>query len=241
MTNKHHLIASSVRAKPIEQTRASDSARRLVLGLIFSGEIGPGERLPSERDLAAQLGISRITLREALKSLEVSGYLVTKVGARGGTRVGDLRALERCFDEWIRAQGDRLRHLLEFHSIIEAAVASLAAVRRTDADLERLEAARIPEDAPREDVVRCHHDFHAVLAQAAGNPFLTEAMVATRREIFVPLDRLIDRHQISILRQNHERVLEAVRDRDPERAAAEMRRHLVEPKDSLQSEATPKS
>jgi DNA-binding FadR family transcriptional regulator len=232
MSRARLLIASNVSDKPIEQTRASDSARRLVLALIFSGEMGPGDRLPPERELAAQLGISRITLREALKSLEAAGYLVTKVGAHGGTRVNELKSLERCFDEWIRAQGDQLDGLLEYHNIIEAAIARLAAERRTEEDLERLEAARIPLNATRAMVVERHREFHNALAQAARNPNLMDAMVTTRREIFVPLDHLIDMHRVDILRENHERILAAVRDGDGDRAAEEMENHLVNPRNS---------
>ncbi len=232
MSRTQSLIASNVSEKPIEQTRASDSARRLVLALVFSGEMGPGDRLPSERELAAQLGISRITLREGLKSLEAAGYLVTKVGAHGGTRINDLPALERCFAEWTRAHGDQLDSLLEYHSIIETAIASLAAERRTDEDLERLERARIPENPTRALVVERHKEFHNVLAHAAQNPHLAEAAVMARREIFVPLDHLIDKHRVDIIRENHDRILAAVRDRDPARAAAEMRNHLVNPRNS---------
>jgi GntR family transcriptional regulator, transcriptional repressor for pyruvate dehydrogenase complex len=230
MSRAHNVIASNVSEKPIEQTRASDSARRLVLSLIFSGEMGPGDRLPPERELAVQLGISRITLREALKSLEAAGYLVTKVGAHGGTRVNDLTTLERCFDEWIRAQGDQLDGLIEYHNIIESAIATLAAERRTHEDLEKLEAARIPENPTRAVLVERHREFHNALAQAARNPHLVDAMVATRREIFVPLDHVMDEHRVDVIRENHERILAAVKAGDPERAAAEMRHHLVNPK-----------
>ncbi|MCL5735620.1 MAG: FCD domain-containing protein [Actinobacteria bacterium] len=230
--NADRPTTSTVCEKPIEQTRASDTARRLVLGLIFSGEMGPGDRLPPERELAAQFGISRITLREALKSLEAAGYLVTKVGAHGGTRVNNPAALERCFDEWIRAQGDQLDSLLEFHEIIESTIAALAAQRRTEADLHRLEGARIPKNPTRAVVVERHKEFHNALARAAGNPHLTEAMMTIRREIFVPLDHVIDDQRVDIIRENHDRILAAVRDRDPERAAAEMRKHLVNPRNS---------
>jgi GntR family transcriptional repressor for pyruvate dehydrogenase complex len=232
MSGTRVLIASSVSEKPIEQTRASDSARRLVLALVFSGEMGPGDRLPPERELAAQLSISRITLREALKSLEAAGYLVTKVGAHGGTRVNDLPALERCFDEWIRAQGDQLDNLLEYHRIVETAVASLAAERRTEDDLRRLEEARIPENPTRTEIVERHKEFHNALAHAAQNPRLIDAAVMVRREIFVPLDHVIDKDRVDTIRESHDRILAAVRDRDPVRAAAEMRNHLVNPRNS---------
>ena len=232
MSDAQSFRAASVCDRPIEQTRASDSARRLVLALIFSGEMGPGDRLPPERELAAQFGISRITLREALKSLEAAGYLVTKVGAHGGTRVNDLSALERCFDEWIRAHGDQLDSLLEYHRIIETAIASLAAERRTEADLRRLEAARIPENPARSMVAERHKEFHNALAQAARNPHLCEAAAAVRREIFVPLDHVIDKDRVDEIRESHDRIFAAVRAGDPALAATEMRNHLVNPRHS---------
>ncbi len=218
---------------PIAHTRASDTARQFILSRIFTGELGPGDRLPNERELSAQLGISRLTLREALKSLETAGYLVTKVGAQGGTRVSDAQALTRCFDEWLRAQGERLKDLLETHGIIEVAIASLAAERRTETDLRAMEAAQVPPDAPRRLMQERHRAFHDALAKAAHNELLRAIEVGVRNEIFIPLDHLLsdelsDRFS-SEMHDYHARILDAVRNRDPARAAAEMRRHLVDP------------
>jgi GntR family transcriptional regulator, transcriptional repressor for pyruvate dehydrogenase complex len=214
---------------PIEQTRASDSARSFIRSLIYTGELGPGDLLPPERELAARLGISRITLREALKTLEGSGYVVTKVGAKGGTRVADVASLKRCFDDWLRSQMDELESLLEFHRILEVAVASLAAERRTEADLERLEATRIPPGPTRSVALRCHTEFHGALGAATHNTFLEKTIVRIYRQIFVPIDYLMDGN-LDDFRAEHDRILEAVREQDAARAAAEIDRHLIGPR-----------
>jgi GntR family transcriptional regulator, transcriptional repressor for pyruvate dehydrogenase complex len=233
-TVTHDLVSwimpfEDITGGPIEQTRASDSARSFIRSLIYTGELGPGDLLPPERELATRLGISRITLREALKALEGSGYVVTKVGAKGGTRVADVPALKRCFDDWLRNQVDELESLLEFHRIVEMSAASLAAQRRTESDLQRLEATRIPPAPTRSTALRCHTGFHEALGAATHNSFLEKSVVQIYRQIFVPIDYLMD-GSLDDFREQHDRILEAVRDRDATRAAAQTDRHLVGPR-----------
>ena len=205
----------------------------MILARIFTGELGPGDRLPTERELAAELGIARLTLREALKSLEAAGYLVTKVGARGGTRVNEAVALTRCFKEWLRLKGDRLNDLIETQGIIETAIASLAAERRTETDLERLAAALPSADDPRRLMQERHTEFHEALARAAHNDWLQAIDSSIRGQIFIPLDHLMndeesERFKVG-MHDHHALILAAVRDKDPARAAAEMERHLRDP------------
>ena len=229
--NETRLLApEDISAGPIEQTRASDSARLFLRSLIYTGVLGPGDLLPPERQLAAQLGISRITLREALKSLEGAGYLVTKVGAKGGTRVADIPSLKRCFDAWLKTQTDQLESLFEWNRIVEMASASMAAERRTGDDLRQLMSTRIPENPTRSLALRQHNAFHETLARATHNLPVVKAVLEIRRQIFVPIDYLMDGSHIREFREDHDRILEAVRDQDPARAAAEMDQHLISPR-----------
>ena len=91
---------------------ASDSAVRYLRAMIFSGQLRPGDRLPPERDLGAHLGISRMTLRLALKALESTGYIVTTRGSHGGSRVSDADQLFACWHRWMRDHADRARRHL---------------------------------------------------------------------------------------------------------------------------------
>lgn len=207
---------------------ASDSAVRFLRAMIFSGELGPGDKLPPERDLGARLGISRMTLRLALKALESTGYIVTTRGSHGGSRVTDASSLARCWNEWMRQHADELDDIFEYRMTVETRLASLAAERRTEEDLRLMERAVASERRPQDwtSLFRTDIDIHRSIARAARSPRLEQAMLASRGELFIPvdLDRLQDReHQVH---DTHEAILKAIRDRDPAAAAEEMRRHI---------------
>ena len=207
---------------------ASENAAWLIRAMIFSGELGPDDRLPPGRDLAARLGISVVTLRVALKSLETAGYIVTSRGARGGTSVGDLGSLSRCWRAWMREKGREVDELCELRETIEVRIASLAAERRSADELEaigRANALLVETDA---SVLRWNVAFHDALARAAHNRRLERAMVEVRGELFLPADAFLRQHRVAELVAAHGAVLEAVRQGDAKAAAASMRAHLAE-------------
>lgn len=208
------------------QTRASDMAERYLKALIFSGQLAPGDRLPPERELAAQLGISRITLRVALRSLEGVGFLVIKLGSKGGSRVNDAASITLHWQEWMETRKHQLSEMLEFRRLIETEIAALAAERRTAEDLESLEALKAPPEAGKKPVVHWHFGFHDGLAKAAHNLYLEQAMQTIRGELFVPVDWVLTQHRISEIESVHDRILDAVRAGDPVRARREMAAHL---------------
>jgi GntR family transcriptional repressor for pyruvate dehydrogenase complex len=208
------------------QTRASDMAERYLKALIFSGQLGPGDRLPPERELAAQLGISRITLRVALRSLEAVGFLVIKLGSKGGSRVNDAASMTLHWQEWMLARQHQLSQMLEFRRLVETEIAALAAERRTAEDLESLEAIKGPPQADKKPLVHWHFGFHDALAKAAHNLYLEQAMQTIRGELFVPVDWVLTEHRISEIESVHDQILDAVRAGDPVRARQEMAAHL---------------
>jgi len=207
---------------------ASDSAVHFLRAMVFSGELGPGDRLPPERDLGARLGISRMTLRLALKALESTGYIVTTRGSRGGSRVTDAASLLECWSHWMRQHSGELGDIFEFRMTVETRLAFLAAERRTDDDLEVIGNAVAGELGPKDwsSLYRADMDVHRSIARAARSPRLEQAMMDARGELFIPVDlaRLEDRPQQ--VHDSHNAILEAIRDRDRERAAEEMRRHI---------------
>lgn len=212
---------------PLDTPSASDGVALVIRGLIFSGELSPGDQLPPSRDLAARLGISQLTLRLGLRSLEAAGYVVTRRGAHGGTRVSDIEAISRMWLAWMEAKGDEVRDMWEYREIVECSVARFAAERRTTEELAAAEAAL---DAAAADsytaVLRWNGAFHDALAAAAHSSHLARAVVAVRQELFLPVDLLLREHSADELRAAHGEVLAAVRDREPERAADSMRAHL---------------
>jgi GntR family transcriptional repressor for pyruvate dehydrogenase complex len=208
---------------------ASDSAARFLRAMIFAGELRPGDRLPPERDLGTRLGISRMTLRLALKALESTGYIVTTRGSRGGSRISDADSLSRCWEQWMRQHSDELEDVFEFRITVETRLATLAAERRTAEDLRFMQAALAGENPPKDwsSQFRADMDFHRGVAQAARSPHLEQAMLASRGELFVPVDIMnLDAKQPRI-HATHEAILNAIRDGDATRAAEDMRRHLA--------------
>lgn len=209
------------------QTRASDIAERYLKSLIFSGQLRPGDRLPPERDLATQLGISRITLRVALRSLEAVGFLVIKLGSKGGSRVNDAASITEHWQEWMRSHQHQLSEMLEFRRLVETEIAALAAARRTAEDLQELETLKGPPEAEQQrPVVHWHFGFHDALARAAHNRYLEQAMQTIRGELFVPVDWVLTQHRVAEIEAVHDLILDAVRAGDPERARREMAAHL---------------
>jgi GntR family transcriptional repressor for pyruvate dehydrogenase complex len=212
---------------PLDTPSASDGVAFVIRGLIFSGELSPGDRLPPSRDLAARLGISQLTLRVGLRSLEAAGYVVTRRGAHGGTRVSDIETISRMWLAWMEAKGDEVRDMWEYREIVECSVARFAAERRTTEELAAAEAALGAAAADSYTaVLRWNGAFHDALAAAAHSSHLARAVVAVRQEIFLPVDLLLRQHPADELRAAHGEVLAAVRDRDPGRAAGCMRAHL---------------
>ena len=210
---------------PVEQVRASDGTRHLLRALIYSGQLGPGDQLPPERELSSYLGMSRTALREALRLLEAEGYLLTRVGAKGGTRVAEVPALERLYAAWAETNADRVKELLEVQVVLERAGAALAALRRTSEDLARLNAALIPSDVTGAELLRRHMDFHGALAECAHNEVLADAIAELRRKIFLPIGFITAERRTGFL-EEHLRIFAAVRDQDPEAAASEISKHM---------------
>jgi DNA-binding FadR family transcriptional regulator len=208
---------------------ASDSAVHFLRAMIFSGELGPGDKLPPERDLGARLGISRMTLRLALKALESTGYIVTTRGSHGGSRVTDADSLVQCWNHWMRQHAKELDDIFEYRETVETRLAALAAERRIDKDLELMERAVAREGQPQEwsTLFRVDMDIHRSIARAAGSPRLERAMLAARGDLFIPVDLARLEERENQVHDSHVAILNAIRNRDAAEAAEQMRLHMV--------------
>jgi GntR family transcriptional repressor for pyruvate dehydrogenase complex len=209
---------------------AADGAERYVRSLIFWGELGPGDRLPPATELAARLGISRVTLRLALKSLESTGYLVTTRGAHGGSRVSDLASLSRCWTHWIEERAGELDDIFEFRATVEGRLAALAARRHTDDELAAIERAlaREREQLTRSSLFQADAEIHRCIARAAHSPRLAVAMSSVRAELFLPVDQALLENRDTYVYDSHSEIVDAIRAADAERASAASMAHVDE-------------
>lgn len=209
--------------------------------LIHRGELRPGDRLPAERELAENLGVGRITLREALGRLQAEGYLVTRRGAKGGTFVTELSLPRDRWLEGMRADLTALEDILEFRIAVEQRAARLACQRRTRADLTALRRAlRLMEQARDLDAFRAADAaFHGSLALAARSPRLVAAVADARGQLFLPTDSLSYPPAVQDSLAAHRAIAAAVVARDEEGAAALVERHITATRDWLRAVLRP--
>src|SRR5487761_146688 len=196
--------------------------------LIHRGELGPGDRLPPERTLADQLGVARVSLREALAQLQHEGYLRARRGALGGTFVTELIEPRR---RWLRRMRENLadfEDIIEYRIAVEAHAASIAARRRDEADLQAIEGAvrRLPSVTGILAFRAADSAFHHAIAAAARSPRLEAAIDEARGLLFLPTDALVYALDIDQSLGDHARIADAVRAGDQSLAAAAMRDHI---------------
>jgi GntR family transcriptional repressor for pyruvate dehydrogenase complex len=235
---------------PAWQVVAESLRRKIALGLYR-----PGDLLPSERQLAEGMGVSRITVREALRVLQGERLVETRRSNAGGARVrapGSRPAAEAQAE--LRRERARFLHILECRLANEALAARLAAEQRTDAHLEALEETMVAmvaagralderhasgaatEDDWQGALTEFRHQdsiFHLTLAAIPANPYLYRTIEWLRSEFFLPLDMIQRSRRMQDSVGEHGAVLAAVRDRDSQAAIEAMCKHIDSTKQAL--------
>lgn len=196
--------------------------------------LGPGDRLPPERELAARLGVSRSTLRDALRVLVEAGYLEAQRGRNGGTFVARWPPLAapRHRSHIVEPLRDTLPGLLDFRRAVEPTAAELAAGRAQAAEVAELEAI-LREMAGAEHAFERYRAgdarFHVGIARAARSPLILRAVTEVQTTLTDVLD-LIIYHSSRVLEHStayHWRILEAIREHHPARARQLMLDHIL--------------
>lgn len=214
----------------IDDGSRTDRAISLLTDLIVSGRFASGDLLPSEAELCKQLGVSRPTVRMALRTLETRGLVVTKQGV--GVRVTDRtrQAVTDSIELMLLRGGAGPRDVLEVRLMLECQGAALAAQRATDEELVLIAAAIEALRDRRLDVdqtVEADLRFHLLVAEASQNAVLVALVHAIRgllRDTIAATWRVSDRAEERL--RDHARVFDAVAARDPTAAEAAMRAHL---------------
>jgi GntR family transcriptional repressor for pyruvate dehydrogenase complex len=197
--------------------------------LITIGELNPGDKLPAERDLAADLQVSRASLREAMHELEAKTLIERRPGR--GTIVLPAPDHVRDLYEHISVEDRKLRDVAELRETIEPQIARLAACRATDANLIALESVLLHtvEGLNAAGSVKLDLEFHLLLAQASQNPLLSSlnTLASSWTRSIRELSH-VTKNARQVSYQGHRAILDAVAARDKEAAGAAMRKHLQE-------------
>lgn len=215
---------------PVRAGNAFEETVERLLTVIKLGVVGPGERFPAERELAVLLGVSRITLREAIRALQQAGYVESRRGRFGGTFVtytrpapsrGELRriALE---------DGDKLTDALTFRMAVETGAAQVAARsgggRAPDLLLARLAAVNnaVPDEYRRMDTL-----FHLAIAELTGSSLLAAACADARMRLNDLLNAIpVLQRNIDHTAAQHSAIVDAILAGDVERVQRAVAEHL---------------
>jgi len=208
---------SGVSFTPIRQARASGEIVSQIERAIFDGELQTGDRLESERELAERFGVSRITVRDALRVLEARGLVHVKVGASGGAFVSDTNVdqVAESISTMIQLRRMTLSGVAEARTVVETATSELAAVEKG--------RSVVREQAPHTEASM---DFHVAVADAAKNELLAATVAAYRDLLVQTLHDMRDVRSAKTTQKAHEEILDAIKSHDPEAARKLMLEHL---------------
>ena len=222
----------AVQLTPLRVPKASDVLADDLRERILRGDFPVGTALPTERELVNQTRMSRATIREALRILEVQGLVRVKTGRAGGAYVSrpGQDSVADSVDLLIRARQIRIPALLETREAIEPFCAQLAAKHRTDEDLGRLEAANaaMAVDGTLAEFLQANVDWHVAVAVAGHNELLTGFMRALSRGIYASTDNqgFVDDDVRQTTLRAHRAVTKAIKGKDSDAAKRRMSRHV---------------
>lgn len=215
--------------------KAADVLAGLLREKILKGNLPEGADLPTERGLGELAGVSRATVREALRTLEGEGLIATRVGRNGGSFVArpTSAAIERSVGIFIRGQGIRFEAVLETRSAIEPSSARFAALHRTDEDLANLDSSHraLEQASAGEDIaayVRANLDWHVQVVRASHNELLIAFISAVAQPVyeFSGVEGFNSPQVRDAVIRAHRRVMDAIRARDGDAAERRMARHV---------------
>jgi len=216
--------------EPIKKSAISEEISSQLLSMIREKQLSPGEKLPPERELAAMLNVSRPSLREALRALAIMNVIEMRQG--DGTYITSLEPelLVEHLDFVLSLDDSTFLQLFEARKIVEVGIASLAAQRITDRQIQELEAVQTKSLASSDDYdafLAVDLELHDIITHAAGNPFLKRFLTSLSRISLASRKRTVTIPGVS--RQaavDHQAIIAALKDRDPEAASRAMLIHL---------------
>lgn len=221
---------SRVKLQAIKTERLYLKVAEQLSGLITDGTIKTGERLPSERELADQLGVSRPTIREAMIALEMSGVIEIRTGS--GIYVTQKQVQQPAIDLGDKGVGPF--ELLEIRFIVESEACALAAARITPEQIKALKEAlaEMKEEEKRPDASeQADWKFHHIIAEASQNSAIVNIVdwlwhLRNNSELSTSFMERLRKEGVHPSIEDHQKIILALEQRNPEKARAAMRNHI---------------
>lgn len=217
--------------RPVRQGNAFEETVERLLTVIKLGMVATGERFPAERDLAVMLGISRLTLREALRELQEAGYVRSRRGRFGGTFVTYTPPApdQAEFRRLTREDGAKLADALTFRLAVETGAAEILAGQATDEEPRETLLARLAEvtAAGPQDYRRLDTLFHLTIAELTGSSLLLAACTDARMRLNGLLSAIpVLQRNIDNTAAQHAAIVTAILAGDAQRARVAVSEHL---------------
>ena len=218
-----------VKLEPIDtQERLYVRVAKRIADLVLSGDVSPGDKLPSERDLAAMLKVSRPSIREAMVALEVSGLIEVRTGS--GIYVADQKLQQPAV---VADEGIGPFEILEMRLLIEPEVCALAAERISDDQLQQLRNIydEMHRTAGTPEIEAYDSQFHQLIAEAAQNTPIARTIswlwaLRVQSGLSRGFHRLIIEEGVYPMFDEHEAIFKSLQNRDPEAAKKAMLKHI---------------
>lgn len=219
---------------PIAQKKISEEIVDQLKSLIFAGQLKPGQRLPSERDLAKILNVSRVSLREALNTLQGMGLLEIQRGNRTFVRPITTLSINDPLVSFSKSSSSNMMQVFELRKYLEVGSISLASERAKSHEIEKLEKVlKEMKDDLKENRLGAKADlvFHTILAEATHNQAYFHTMSTiynlTQEELRIAWGKVFrKKEKRRQLLSQHQDIFFAVRERNPQRAAHAALKHL---------------
>jgi len=224
---------------PIRNERVSYLVEEKIKQAIFENHFTEGDKIPSERELADMFGVSRLSVREAMRSLERSGLLVIKKGVTGGGYVlkSDATPVVESLKDMLHLGQVNLEDIAQARLAIEPTVCSLAAQKASPEDIERLEEinrmlgkAFHSGDPFRENDPK----IHSVIAEISGNQVFAIIVKALMEIHAYRMQSIkLDKNAKRDILEYHGEIIEAIKSKDEKMAFEYMKRHIIHVQEAL--------
>lgn len=222
--------------QPIKNTKVYEQVADQIQDMIVNGTLQGGDKLPSERQLAEELQVSRTSIREALRALQIMGLIEVRQGEGSYINQNFEQCLFQPLSIMFMLQKSKPEEIIELRKTIEVETAYLAAKRADDEEIEKLrgiiEQLKVLKDLNDENAsVVVDKEFHYCIAKASKNQLLVNVLnvISDLMDKFIKEARgmiLIDERNKEVLIHQHEAIFKGLESRDPEAAADAMRTHI---------------